>query len=106
MNTYKHAVTTARSRALIIERYEAGWKQQEIADSFGISRRTVCKWLARWKDEGESGLQDRSSRPERSPSKLAAACERAIVHLRRTFLMLLLASLPTCSCRTPQYAAT
>jgi len=46
MNGYKHAVTTARSRHLIVARYESGWKQQAIADSMGISRRTVCKWLS------------------------------------------------------------
>ena len=87
MNGYKHAVTTAKSRLLIIERHRAGWRQQAIADSLGISRRTVCKWLARWRQEGEAGLHDRTSRPTRSPKKLAAACEEAVVHLRRTFLM-------------------
>lgn len=87
MNVYKHAVTTAKSRSLIIERYESGWKQQVIADSLGISRRTVCKWLQRWREEGESGLHDRTSRPQRCPKKLAKACEDAIVHLRKTFLM-------------------
>lgn len=87
MNSHKNAVTTAKSRLLIIERYESGWKQQEIADSLGISRRTVCKWLARWRELGEAGLHDCSSRPARSPLKLAQAGVAAIVHLRRTFLM-------------------
>jgi transposase InsO family protein len=87
MNGYKHARTTALSRALIIERTQAGWTGEAIAQSFGISRRTVCKWLARWRQEGEAGLHDRTSRPKRSPTKLAAACETAVVHLRRTFLM-------------------
>ena len=87
MNGYKHAVTTAKSRMLIIERHQNHWTQQEIAASLGISRRTVCKWLARWRSEGESGLADRSSRPTRSPRKLAAAATNAVIHLRRTFLM-------------------
>jgi len=47
----------------------------------------VHKWLKRWREEGEAGLHDRPSRPQRSPRKLAAACEAAIVQLRRTFLM-------------------
>jgi transposase InsO family protein len=87
MNGYKHAKTTARSRALIVERDQNGWKHAEIAESLGISRRTVCKWLTRWRSEGAAGLADRSSRPTRSPAKLAAAATNAVVHLRRTFLM-------------------
>lgn len=87
MNGYKHARTTALSRALIVERHQQQWTQQQIAESLGISRRTVCKWLSRWRQEGEQGLRDRTSRPKRSPRKLAQACEEAVVHLRRTFLM-------------------
>lgn len=87
MNTHKNAKTTALSRALIIERHQNDWTQEAIAQSLGISRRTVCKWLWRWRSEGESGLADRSSRPLRSPTKLAAGATNAVVHLRRTFLM-------------------
>lgn len=87
MNIHQNAKTTYKSRLLIVERYEAGWKQQAIADSLGISRRCVGKWLKRWRGEGETGLHDRSSRPKRSPNKLAKACEKAILQLRRTFLM-------------------
>lgn len=87
MNNYQYARTTPHSRALIVARYESGLTQQEIADSLGISRRTVCKWLGRYRTEGEAGLQNRSSRPKRSPRKLAHACIRQILHLRRTFLM-------------------
>src|SRR5271155_893574 len=87
MNVHKNARTMAVSRALIIRRYLEGWRQGAIALSLGISRRTVCKWLRRWREEGDSGLCDRTSRPQRSPRKLAKACEDAVVHLRRTFLM-------------------
>jgi transposase InsO family protein len=87
VNSYKHAKTTPLSRALIIERHQNHWTQEEIAASLGISRRTVCKWLARWRSEGAAGLADRASRPQRSPRKLAAAAAHAILHLRRTFLM-------------------
>lgn len=87
MNSYKHAVTTPRSRALIVKRHKSNWSQQSIADSLGISRRTVSKWLTRYQLEGEVGLQNRSSRPKRSPRKLASTCERAILSLRKTFRM-------------------
>lgn len=87
MNEYKYAKTTPKSRELIVARYQQGWRQQDIADSLGISRRTVCKWLKRWRDEGNGGLQNRSSRPQRSPRKLAQGCEIAILQMRRTFRM-------------------
>lgn len=87
MNIHSNARTNAHSRALMVARYHQGKTQQTIADELGISRRTVCKWLKRWREEGDAGLQDRPSRPQRCPHKLAKACEMAIVHLRRTFLM-------------------
>lgn len=87
MNTHINARTTFYSRGLIIQRHQSGEPQQAIADALGISRRTVCKWIKRWRDEGEIGLHDRLSRPERSPNQLAQACVQAIVHLRKTFLM-------------------
>lgn len=87
MNIYSHARTTVYSRGLIIARYQEGQSQQSIADDLGISRRTVCKWIKRFRDEGKEGLHDRPSRPERSPEKLAQACVEAIVHCRKTLLM-------------------
>ena len=84
MNSYKYAKTTPKSRELIIDRYTSGQRQQAIADALGISRRTVCKWVKRWNEEGDAGLQNRSSRPTRSPNKLAEACEDAILQARRT----------------------
>ena len=87
MNVYRNAKTTLKSRDLIVKRYASGWNQQDIADGMGISRRTACKWISRYKLDGNEGLQDRSSRPHRSPNKLAENCERAILQLRREFGM-------------------
>lgn len=83
MNVYHHASTTVKSRELIVFRARSGWSHEAIASSLGISRRTVCKWLKRWREEGSSGLLNRSSRPMRSPRKLAEACVERVLHLRR-----------------------
>lgn len=87
MNSHSNARTNAYSRAIIIQRYQSGEPQQVIADALGVSRRTICKWIARHKDNPDIGLHDRSSRPKRFPNQLAQACVEAIVHLRKTFLM-------------------
>lgn len=44
---------------------EGGWTVRDAAESIGISTRRAYQWLDRFKDEGPSGLQDRSSRPHR-----------------------------------------
>ena len=41
----------------------------EVARDWGISRRTMHGWLARYKEEGLDGLKNRSHRPAHSPSR-------------------------------------
>lgn len=54
-----------------------------MARQVGLSARTVHKWVARWRQEGAAGLADRSSRPQRSPRRLARPLRRQIERLRR-----------------------
>ncbi len=68
---------------LIVERYQQGWKQAHIAEAMGISRKCVHTWISRFAAEGEAGLQDRSCRPHRSPTKTPARVERQVVAARR-----------------------
>lgn len=49
----------------------------------GISRRCVQRWISRYRDEGEAGLVDRSSRPLNMPTKTPTEVEQAVVKLRR-----------------------
>ena len=68
MNRPKNAALTPIGRALLISRVrQQGWSVLAAAEAAGISRRTAYKWLARFDAEGPQGLQDRSSRPHRSP---------------------------------------
>ena len=50
-----------------------------LCQRFGISRKTGYKWLHRYEAEGFDGLQDRSRRPIRSPSRTASAIEMAVL---------------------------
>lgn len=54
---------------MMIERIAAGTPHAHVAAQMGLSRATVAKWRRRWLAEGDAGLQDRSSRPHRSPTR-------------------------------------
>lgn len=58
------------------------WTQARVAERFQVARGTVSKWVARYKAEGAAGLEDRSSRPRRSPNRTSQRTERRIVALR------------------------
>lgn len=83
MNIHSLAKTTpAQRREMVRMVREQHRPVEEAAERFTVSVRTVYKWLARHRDEGVRGLQDRSSRPSSSPRKLAAQLLAKIVHLR------------------------
>lgn len=69
---------------MMIERIQAGTPQAHVAVQMGLSRATVHKWWRRWEAEGEAGLEDRSSRPHRSPTRTAKSVEDRICRLRQS----------------------
>jgi transposase InsO family protein len=76
------ARTTLHGRLLIVQRHQAGWPQSHIAKAMGVSRKCVKTWLDRFAAEGAAGLQDRSSRPHRTPSRTSAQVEAQVVAAR------------------------
>jgi transposase InsO family protein len=62
---------------------EHGWTIEATAERFQVDAKTVRKWRDRFLAEGPAGLEDRSSRPRRSPNRTPRACRRRIVALRR-----------------------
>jgi transposase InsO family protein len=84
MNTHKNARMTVHGRALLVKRIiEEGWPVAEAARAAGVSIRTACKWLARYRAGGERMLHDRSSAPARCPHRLPAETIAEIERLRR-----------------------
>lgn len=83
MDIHDNARTTPRSRMLMIERLDAGWTVAAVAAAQGVDGKTVRKWRGRFRAEGATGLEDRSSRPHSSPSRLDRPAEAAIDVLRR-----------------------
>jgi transposase InsO family protein len=84
MRLHPNAKTTPASRCLLVRRVlHERWSVSETARAFGVSARTVYKWLRRYRAEGRRGLRDRSCGPHRIPHRTSAARERAIERLRR-----------------------
>jgi transposase InsO family protein len=83
MKLHANARTCPKSRRLLVDRLEGGRSLRSAAEAAGVSERTAAKWLARWRKEGEAGLEDRSSAPMRVPSRLPADRLEAIEALRR-----------------------
>ena len=80
--SHPNARLTPFGRMLLVERILAGHRVADVAAQLGCSRATAYKWLARWRAEGLRGLADRSSKPRRTPQRLAASLEDAILELR------------------------
>ena len=75
MNIHKNARTTPQSRALLVHRVLQGhWPVSAVAIAFGVSERTVYKWLARYRAEGLPGLRDRRSIAHRRPQIRTSSC--------------------------------
>ena len=55
----------------------------DLCRRFGISRPTGYKWVQRYRQGGEAGLEDRSRRPHRVVHPVPAATEDSVVALRR-----------------------
>jgi transposase InsO family protein len=59
---------------------EANVKQ--LCDRFEISRKTGYKWLKRYREAKESGLRDRSRRPQHAPGRSAVEVEARVLAVR------------------------
>jgi transposase-like protein len=68
---------------LAVGRLEQGWTLSRVAESAGVSVRTVSKWRRRYRAEGEQGLLDRSSAPAWIPHRTPEERVEAIALLRR-----------------------
>ncbi|TAK68506.1 MAG: helix-turn-helix domain-containing protein [Actinomycetota bacterium] len=74
---------TPAARLRLVELVQAGRPASEVAETMGVSRSTVYKWLRRHHTDGVAGLRDRPSRPLNSPNRTDGPLEARIVSLRR-----------------------
>ena len=60
-----------------------GWTVTATAQRFQVDAKTVRKWVGRFRCEGLAGLEDRSSRPHRSPNRTPRQLRRKVIRLRQ-----------------------
>ena len=62
-------LTPEGRRRMVAFVLQGGWTVTATAERFHVDAKTVRKWRDRFLTEGDSGLEDRSSRPLRSPNR-------------------------------------
>lgn len=75
-----------KGRFLIETRLRTGRPIAALATAHGVNRSWLYKLLARYRLEGDAGLEPRSRRPHRSPTRIADRYEDEIVAMRKELL--------------------
>ncbi len=70
-------------RYLVERHLREGTPVAELAASHGVHRSWLYKLLARYRADGDAGLEARSRRPHRSPTRISRQFENEIVALRK-----------------------
>lgn len=89
MGLHRNARLGLAGRHALIHDVERGCSCREAARRRGVSPTTACKWWRRWSEasagerHGLACLEDRSSRPHRSPRLLPVAEQALICQVRR-----------------------
>jgi transposase-like protein len=84
MNNHKNARLTPHGRVLLVRRVvQEGLRPAEAAQAMGVSSRTAYKWLRRYREEGLSGLRNRTSKPQRCPHQTSAELIGQVIKRRR-----------------------
>lgn len=83
--SHRNARLTPFARRLIVERVRAGQPVAHVAKAMGVSRQCAHRWINRFDQAGDDGLEDRSSRPHSSPNQTAPDVEERVLAARREY---------------------
>jgi len=78
---YKMKAVEARKK--VIKTYEETKSIRKTAKLWGTSRLVVRKWVRRYHERGEKGLEDVSRRPKRSPLRTPLPIEEKVLKIRK-----------------------
>ena len=77
-------VTVSEQRQRFLEDHQLNYYSiRELAERFGISRKTAHKWIARFEQQGRAGYREHSRRPHRCPWQTAPAITEELVRQRK-----------------------
>jgi transposase InsO family protein len=80
---HANAALTPRQRLRLARLIvDDGWPVARAAEWFQVSWPTAKRWAERYRQAGDAGMTDRSSRPHHSPARTPQPLVRTIVHLR------------------------
>jgi transposase InsO family protein len=79
---WKESTTMSQRREFVHLAMTEDIKMRGLCRRFGISAKTGYKWLHRYREEGEEGLQDRSRRPHTSPYRTPPSKEQDVLAVR------------------------
>jgi len=81
--SHANARLTLHGRRLLVTRVVNDRRPvAHVAKELGVSRQCAHRWVRRFRDHGDAGLLDRSSRPHRSPTKTEHHVEQAVLAAR------------------------
>ena len=81
--SHRNAFLTPRGRLALAQCVvDQGWTYARAAERFQCSTATAKKWADRYRTSGPEAMADRSSRPHRTPRRLALRRERRIIKVR------------------------
>ena len=71
-------------RIALIRAWQSGrHSKSDLAEAYGISRKTVSKWIERYREGGEEALEERSRAPIARPTKTSEKVTQLALDLRR-----------------------
>ena len=77
--------STVEARLQLIRLVEAGEPIAAAARECGVSRPTAYKWLERYRENGEEGLEDRSTAPHSIPHRTPRSVVEKCLQVRRQY---------------------
>ena len=81
---HRNARLAPAGRLILVRRVLSGRPASHVAKELGVSRQCAHRWVARFRAEGQRGLDDRSSRPRRSPSAVPVEVAGRLLALRQS----------------------
>jgi len=87
MQVHARAPLSPIGRRRVVERVcSKTWSVTAAAEAAGVTERTIYRWLARFRDEGEAGLVDRRPVAHHQPAKTPRERVALICQLRRLWM--------------------